>query len=260
MSGSTPSWLLDEPVEDVAKSIAKNPVAQKAAIKAASDPRVQQAALSAAKTQAPNAPSWAEEHTADRGSGGNGGFGNAGNSAFANADDVEVGVGGKKAGGVGADGKRVNPYAALVAATPKEQLASMRTYHGFLRLLYVAVSCFMAAVAVKTFQLETNTGLLFFSFYIFVFSLLICCFETQYFSIIARFLAINFGFMYSITGRWTFLLFVGFMCYFLGDLGIAAMSSLYFAGVCHAILMYKFPIFPTYQRMLHFDLQNPPVK
>jgi hypothetical protein len=114
----------------------------------------------------------------------------------------------------------------------------------------------MAFVAVRTFQIETSAGLLFFAFYIFIFSLLICCFETQYFAFIAKFLAINFGFMYNIIGRWVFLLFVGFMCYTLGDLGIAAMAALYFAGVCHALLMYKFPIFSTYQRMLHFDMHK----
>jgi len=50
------------------------------------------------------------------------------------------------------------------------------------------LSIFMAAVAVKTFQNETNAGKLFFSFYIFLFSLLMCCFEVQFMSFIANFI------------------------------------------------------------------------
>jgi hypothetical protein len=232
-----PSWLSDDNTADVAKSLAKNKQVQSAAKSAAADPKLQKAALDHLKSQ--SGSHWASEHTSGN---------DNGNSGFASTQDVEANF--------GSDQPRVNPYAAQVAAIPKEEITRMTRYHNLLRLIYVGCACFMAAVSVKTFQLQTNVGLLFFAFYIFVFATLICCFEIQYFSFIANFIAVNFGFMYNIVGRWTFLLFVGFMCYTLGDLGIACMGCLYFGGVCHAVLLYKFPIFPTYQRMLHYDLHK----
>jgi membrane protein involved in colicin uptake len=105
-----PSWLQDEPVQDVAESIAKNPAAQKAAKQVASNPAVQKAVIDAATNQA--VASWADESN-NRGSGG---------GDYANADDVEAQL--------DSNGKRINPYAALVAATPKEQIDAMKTFHG----------------------------------------------------------------------------------------------------------------------------------
>ena len=105
-------------------------------------------------------------------------------------------------------------------------------------------------------MLETQpaAGLAFFSIYVFMFSLLIFAFELHL-SMIARMLATNFGFMYSLLGRWIFLLFVGFMSFSLGDVGIAAMCFLYVCGLFQTFMLYKFPNFTEYQRMLHYDLQ-----
>ena len=70
---------------------------------------MQQAAVNAAKDH--GAGLWAAEHTSDRTSDG-----------YLNAEDVET-------GGLGPDGKplpRVNPYAAMVAAIPQDEIASMK--------------------------------------------------------------------------------------------------------------------------------------
>ncbi len=231
-----PSWLTDDATADVAESLARNPHVQNAAKNAAKDPRVQKAAYDAAIGNAQ--PSWAGDHN----DGGNGG------GDYRSADDVEVGT--------TSDGKRVNPHATNIAAVPPAELEKMKGYHNILRLIYIGAAIFMSAVAVKTFLNETDLFMLCFSFYIFIFSMLICCFEVQFFGFIAKFIAVNFGFMYSIIGRWLFLLFVGFMCYTLGDLGIACMCALYIGGLGHAWMIYMFPFFQEYQRMLHFDLHK----
>ena len=69
---------------------------------------------------------------------------------------------------------------------------------------------------------------------------------------VASAIAVNFGFMYTLTGRIVFLLFVGFMSFSLGTLGIVAMAALYAVGIFHAYLMYKFPRFEEYLRKKHY--------
>jgi COPI associated protein len=65
---------------------------------------------------------------------------------------------------------------------------------------------------------------------------------------ISSFIAVNFGFMYTLTGRVIFLLFVGFMSYSLSIFGKAAMALLYLVGFIHAIIMCRFPKFSQYVR------------
>lgn len=69
---------------------------------------------------------------------------------------------------------------------------------------------------------------------------------------VASAIAVNFGFMYSLTGRWLFLLFVGFMSFSLSTLGIVAMCFLYAVGLFHGYLMYRFPRFEEYLRKKHY--------
>ena len=69
---------------------------------------------------------------------------------------------------------------------------------------------------------------------------------------VSRLLAINFGFLYTLSGRWTFLLFVGFMSFSLGNIGIAAMCALYVVGLFHVYIMWKFPRFEEYLRKKHY--------
>jgi len=68
----------------------------------------------------------------------------------------------------------------------------------------------------------------------------------------AKYIASNFGFMYSLIGRVVFLLFVGFMAFNLSSIGIAAMCWLYFVGLIHAYILWKFPKFEEYVRRKHF--------
>ncbi len=151
----------------------------------------------------------------------------------------------------------------------------MRQYHLALRLAYVASTVFMAVAAVLCLEDSPDAGQVFMSGYVFFFAVLICCFEFalnvsissySFISIsliissslspvcqsIARLIAVNFGFLYSLTGRVPFLLFVGFMCFSLGTWGIIAMCVLYLVGMFHFYIMYKFPRFEEYLRKKHY--------
>lgn len=68
----------------------------------------------------------------------------------------------------------------------------------------------------------------------------------------ARFIAVNFGFMYTLGGRAIFLLLVGFMSFSLGIVGQIAMAWLYFVGCIHIYIMCKFPEFESYLRKKHY--------
>jgi hypothetical protein len=69
---------------------------------------------------------------------------------------------------------------------------------------------------------------------------------------VSRLIAVNFGFMYTLSGRMTFLLFVGFMSFSLSNIGIFAMAFLYACGLFHGYIMYRFPKFEEYLRKKHY--------
>eukprot|EP01039_Chlorochromonas_danica_P016020 gene16020-18895_t len=98
-------------------------------------------------------------------------------------------------------------------------LKAMQNWHLALRLSYMAASSFMAIAAGLSLQSQKNLGLIFFALYVLFFSTMIWCFEFNL-QMVASAIAVNFGFMYSLTGRWLFLLFVGFMSFSLSTLGI----------------------------------------
>lgn len=154
-------------------------------------------------------------------------------------------------------------------------LKAMQNWHLALRLSYMAASSFMAIAAGLSLQSQKNLGLIFFALYVLFFSTMIWCFEfnlqvssqclyTEYDDycnemsgfpqqqMVASAIAVNFGFMYSLTGRWLFLLFVGFMSFSLSTLGIVAMCFLYAVGLFHGYLMYRFPRFEEYLRKKHY--------
>jgi hypothetical protein len=69
---------------------------------------------------------------------------------------------------------------------------------------------------------------------------------------VSRVIAINFGFMYTLTGRALFLFFVGFLSYSLSLFGKIDMGILYGVGIFHCYVMYKFPRFEEYLRKKHY--------
>ncbi len=120
--------------------------------------------------------------------------------------------------------------------------------------MYGVAAILLGASAALSLIKQTDVGLVFFAVYVFIFALLICCFELGL-SFSARFIAENFGFLYSISGRLIFILFVGFMSYNFAVFGQVAMGVLYFVGLCHIVVMCKFPEYEAYIRRKHFYKQ-----
>lgn len=233
-----PSWLTDEDTADVAVKIASNPVAQSAAKKAAQDPAVQKAMMNQVKTQVDaQTPDWAKSQDSSS------------SAVPVSSNDVNVQGGGGGGGDVeSGESKSVNPYGSDI---PQEDIDKMKKYHTFLRILYVVAAIMVATAAGFALDRSPQVGVALFALYGIFFAFLIFGFELHWKGI-GSLLAANFGFMYSIVGRWIFLLFVGFIMLQLGTLGIVAMSVLYFVGLVHIFFICRFPYFPEYQRMLHY--------
>jgi len=69
---------------------------------------------------------------------------------------------------------------------------------------------------------------------------------------VSRMIAVNFGFLYTLTGRIVFVILLGFMAFLVSTIGKVAMGVLY--GVClfQCFIMYKFPRFEEYLRKKHY--------
>lgn len=65
-------------------------------------------------------------------------------------------------------------------------------------------------------------------------------------------IAVNFGFMYTRSGRIIFCILLGFMAFLLSLIGKIAMAVLYSVVLVHIYIMYKFPRFEEYLRKKHY--------
>lgn len=222
-----PSWLTDDDTAKVATTLAKNPAVQNAALTAAKNPQVQAAAFSAARqslsSNDPHAPSWAS---------------NSETPTKNNSSDGDL-----------ESGKKPQTQEMEI---DEQTLRRMKNWHLLLRISYMAAAIIMSAAAVISLEIQSDLGLAFFAVYVFVFAILIFCFEVNL-SICARPLAINFGFLYTLPGRLLFLLFVAFMLYSLQiPLAYASFAILLAVGILHIVIIFKFPRFEEYLRKLHY--------
>jgi len=228
-----PSWLTEENISTAAK-VTQNPAAQKAAGKVAKNPEVQKAVKKEVqKAATSNAPTWA---TSNEGS-------------YTPPGDVESNTNADSARkqSTASDANRSSEF-----VIEEQTLKDMQRWHLALRLLYMSAAILMAAAAVLAFEnANSNIGVAFFAIYTIFFSVMICCFEFAL-NAVARLIAVNFGFMYSLLGRLLFLLFVGFMSFQLSLFGKIAMGILYGVGLFHAFIMYRFPRFEEYLRKKHY--------
>ena len=127
----------------------------------------------------------------------------------------------------------------------------MAKWHLILRCCYVVSVIFMAVSAGLSLVGQTDLGKIFFALYVLLFCTLICCQEVAL-NAILRIIAMNFGFLYTFLGKITFILFIGFMSFSLGTLGISAMAVLYASTCLQIYIMCKFPKFEAYVRQKHY--------
>eukprot|EP01038_Epipyxis_sp_PR26KG_P006646 gene6646-9122_t len=212
----TPSWLTEENAK-TAVAVTQNPAVQKAA----KNPAVQNAAkgaLTTALSDSGNAPAWASAPPSSTKS------------------DIE-------APSTGSSEFHIE----------EETLKAMQRWHIAVRVFYMIASILMCAAAVVVIinSTSSNLGIIFFAFYTVFFSTMICCFEFAL-NVIARLIATNFGFMYTLLGRMVFLAFVGFMSFSLSLFGKISMAILFAAGLFHVYVMWRFPRFEEYLRKKHY--------
>lgn len=130
-------------------------------------------------------------------------------------------------------------------------MEEMQRAHLVLRLLYISASTFIGVVAGLSMIGETHISTLFFTVYILFFCLMICCFECA-FSGAAHFIAVNFGFLYTMIGRLAFVALLCFMSFTLGFLGLIGMCFLAAIGIFHIYILCKYPGFENYLRKKHY--------
>jgi hypothetical protein len=221
MATNNPSWLTD----DVVAQAAKNPAAQKLA---------QNVAKEVVKDFAKNPEPYVSAYNANN---------NAGNFRQSFSGDVERGGG-------------ASPSVSEPGADMTDQeLKDVKKAHMILRVLYIAVAVCMSAAAFLALA-GASFSSFFIAGYVFFFSALLCCFETGL-GMIARGIAVNFGFMYSAFGRFVFVLFVAVMCYSLGTLfGLIDMCLLVAVLALHLYFIFKYPKYAEYVRRTHYFAVN----
>jgi hypothetical protein len=151
----------------------------------------------------------------------------------------------------------------------------MLFYHRVLRIMYQLAASLMGISAGLSLINQTNLGSIFFAVYVLFFCLIMFCFEigfsvsassslidirfvplpmnlihhlTFHPQMIAACFAINFGFLYTLTGRFIFVVFVGVMSFSLSLFGKISMAILFAVLLMHIILMCMFPKFSRYVR------------
>lgn len=152
-----PSWLTEENIS-TAKKVVNNPAAQKAA----KNPAVQAAAKSAVKAQvSKEAPGWTADDISDVEKGNRNSPPPPPPAAAAKASNKPPGP----------------PMNTEMADLDPEVLKQMQKWHLGLRVLYMGAAVFLAVAAALALQNQQDLGLIFFSFYVFLFAAMICCFE-----------------------------------------------------------------------------------
>mmetsp|Transcript_14317 Transcript_14317/g.21438 ORF Transcript_14317/g.21438 Transcript_14317/m.21438 type:complete len:214 (+) Transcript_14317:57-698(+) len=138
-----------------------------------------------------------------------------------------------------------------VDVTP-EELKQMQMWALILRVLYMCISICMAAAAFLVLE-KAHISTVFIALYVFFFAILICCFELALTSV-ARWMAENFGFMYSLSGRLIFIVFVAVLCFDLMLFGKIVMALL-LAATCVDIYVYvSFPKYEAWLRHKHYAM------
>jgi hypothetical protein len=132
-----------------------------------------------------------------------------------------------------------------------EELESMKKMNSILRLSSVIVAIAMCTVAVSEILKGPDIDIFFLAAYVMTFSVIICCFEAALPGI-SNIIAANFGFLYSLPGRFFFSLFVGFLCFSLKIWGIVVGSAMMLVLILNIYVLCAFPKYEAWLRTKHF--------
>lgn len=132
-----------------------------------------------------------------------------------------------------------------------EELKKMQQWYLVLRIAYMGISLAMAAAAFLILE-KANISTLFLALYVFFFAIMICCFELA-FRGVAKWMSENFGFMYSLTGKLLFVVFVAVLCFDLGLFGKIVMAALLLAVCVNIYVFLTFPKYEQWLRQKHYE-------
>jgi hypothetical protein len=85
-----------------------------------------------------------------------------------------------------------------------------------------------------------------------MFGVLICCFEVGL-SVITRCMSENLGFLYTISGRISFMILVAGMCAKLYTFGYVMIAVIAAVLLLHIILLFQYPKLGPYVYFLHYN-------
>lgn len=132
----------------------------------------------------------------------------------------------------------------------EEELKNIKKFSYMLRIGFMICASLMLVTGFLSLS-SSSLGDIFIALYVIFFAILICCFELA-FSGISRWIAQNFGFMYTKIGRMLFILFLAFLCFGLGLFGIIVMCLLVLGIIGNFYVMYRCPHYEEWIRVQHF--------
>ncbi len=132
----------------------------------------------------------------------------------------------------------------------------------YTRLANLGLSICMIVASLLSLLTTTSatTGVL--ACYVMVFSCLLCCFETHL-KQISKFIALNFGFMYSAKARSVFMVFIGSILFSFSLFGMICGILMIVNAACNVYILVKYPGFEDAQRsdaqseIMDFLAKNP---
>jgi hypothetical protein len=131
-----------------------------------------------------------------------------------------------------------------------EETEELKKWSRLLRLCFIICAALMITAGVLSLS-SASLSNIFIALYIIFFGSLICCFELAFVGV-SRWIAQNFGFLYTKLGRVLFLFFIAFLCYGLGLFGIIVMCLLIVGLGGNFYVWYRCPKYETWIRIQHF--------
>jgi len=134
--------------------------------------------------------------------------------------------------------------ATIDPATLDPAIPRMITFTRIVNLVLSVCMIITSLLALLTTQSAT-TGVL--ACYVVVFSCLLCCFETHL-KQISKFIALNFGFMYSAKSRSIFMMFVGTILFSFSLFGKIIGLCMIANALFHILILFRYPQYEDAQR------------
>ncbi len=144
------------------------------------------------------------------------------------------------------------PKDGSVLNISEEELSKIQKWAKVLKFSMIGIATLLFIVSWYNFFGTSSTiATSFLAAYLFVFAMLLCCFELPIRSA-ALIIVQNFGFMYNSYGRTVFLSFVAILSYQISTFGKVMFGLIILYGLVSIFVNWKHPMFGKYLRTLHF--------